>query len=181
MTTLSEIRSRLDELNENRKDLESVIFNVKFELGELESDLRGLTTSGTDFNRHCLEEDIKSCKENISSLNKELTALKEDYDDQQLLISRIVDSGIRLPDIGVTTAPPIDGMVVGVQEGVVVLSVGKDDNVEIGYEFTIYDGNRFIGKVQVTKVLDDMSGCTILFQEDSGIREGHKASTRLSS
>jgi len=26
-----------------------------------------------------------------------------------------------------------------------------------------------------------MSGCTILFQEDSGIREGHKASTRLSS
>jgi hypothetical protein len=69
---------------------------------------------------------------------------------------------------------------VGVQEGVVVLSVGKDDNVEIGYEFTIYDGDRFIGKVQVTKVLDDMSGCTILFQEGSGIREGHKASTRLS-
>ena len=99
-----------------------------------------------------------------------------------MLISRIVDSGVRLPDIGVATAPPIDGMVVGVQEGVVVLSVGKDDGVEVGYEFTIYDGNTFIGKVQVTKVLDDMAGCTILFEESGRkISDGNKASTRLTS
>jgi len=182
-TKIDDLDSRIAQKDEHIQDKDSNIARLEEEITRLsaEIDTAGDAKKLAERLRNRALLDKEQLAQQAEALNKELTALKEDYDDQQLLISRIVDSGIRLPDIGVTTAPPIDGMVVGVQEGVVVLSVGKDDNVEIGYEFTIYDGNRFIGKVQVTKVLDDMSGCTILFQEDSGIREGHKASTRLSS
>jgi len=182
-TKIDDLDSRIAQKDEHIQDKDSNIARLEEEITRLsvEIDNAGDAKKLAERLRNRALLDKEQLAQQTEALNKELTALKEDYDDQQLLISRIVDSGIRLPDIGVATAPPIDGMVVGVQEGVVVLSVGKDDNVEIGYEFTIYDGNRFIGKVQVTKVLDDMSGCTILFQEDSGIREGHKASTRLSS
>ena len=182
-TKIDDLDSRIAQKDEHIQDKDSNIARLEEEITRLstEIDTAGDAKKLAERLRNRALLDKEQLAQQTEALNKELTALKEDYDDQQLLISRIVDSGIRLPDIGVITPPPIDGMVVGVQEGVVVLSVGKDDNVEIGYEFTIYDGNRFIGKVQVTKVLDDMSGCTILFQEDSGIREGHKASTRLSS
>ena len=182
-TKIDDLDSRIAQKDEHIQDKDSNIARLEEEITRLsvEIDNAGDAKKLAERLRNRALLDKEQLAQQAEALNKELTALKEDYDDQQLLISRIVDSGIRLPDIGVITPPPIDGMVVGVQEGVVVLSVGKDDNVEIGYEFTIYDGNRFIGKVQVTKVLDDMSGCTILFQEDSGIREGHKASTRLSS
>ncbi|MEE2858042.1 MAG: hypothetical protein VX949_11680 [Planctomycetota bacterium] len=182
-TKIDDLDSRIAQKDEHIQDKDSNIARLEEEITRLSSEIdeAGDAKKLAERLRNRALLDKEQLAQQTEALNKELTALREDYDDQQLLISRIVDSGVRLPDIGVTTAPPIDGMVVGVQEGVVVLSVGKDDNVEIGYEFTIYDGNRFIGKVQVTKVLDDMSGCTILFQEDSGIREGHKASTRLSS
>ncbi len=175
--------TRLAQKDEHIQDKDSNIARLEDEVSRLNSEIASAGDAKKDAerlrNRAILDKETLS--QQNEALNKELTALKSDFDDQELLIGRIVDSGVRLPDIGVTTAPPIDGMVVGVQEGVVVLSVGRDDDVEVGYEFTIYDGSRFIGKVQVTKVLDDMSGCTILFQEGAGIREGHKASTRLSS
>ena len=183
-TKIDDMESRIAQKDEHIQDKDSNIARLEDEISRLttEIDDAGSAKKTAERMRNRALLDKEQLAQQNEALNKEITALREDFDDQKLLISRIVDSGIRLPDIGVTTAPPIDGMVVGVQEGIVVLSVGKDDNVQIGYEFTIYDGDRFIGKVQVTKVLDDMSGCTILFEEDgTQISEGHKASTRLSS
>ncbi|MEE2883915.1 MAG: hypothetical protein VYD70_09370 [Planctomycetota bacterium] len=183
-TRIDDMESRIAQKDEHIQDKDSNIGRLEDEISRLttEIDAAGSAKKSAERLRNRALLDKEQLSQQNEALNKEITALREDFDNQKLLISRIVDSGIRLPDIGVITAPPIDGMVVGVQEGVVVLSVGKDDNVQIGYEFTIYDGNRFIGKVQVTKVLDDMSGCTILFEEDGNrISEGHKASTRLSS
>ncbi|MGE4633505.1 MAG: hypothetical protein AAEJ47_10760 [Planctomycetota bacterium] len=183
-TKIDDMESRIAQKDEHIQDKDSNIGRLEDEISRLtqEIDEAGSAKKTAERMRNRALLDKEQLAQQNEALNKEITALREDFDDQKLLISRIVDSGIRLPDIGVTTAPPIDGMVVGVQEGIVVLSVGKDDDVQVGYEFTIYDGDRFIGKVQVTKVLDDMSGCTILFEEDgTRISEGHKASTRLSS
>lgn len=183
-TKIDDMESRIAQKDEHIQDKDSNIGRLEDEISRLtqEIDEAGSAKKTAERMRNRALLDKEQLAQQNEALNKEITALREDFDDQKLLISRIVDSGIRLPDIGVTTAPPIDGMVVGVQEGIVVLSVGRDDNVQVGYEFTIYDGDRFIGKVQVTKVLDDMSGCTILFEEDgTRISEGHKASTRLSS
>lgn len=183
-TKIDDLESRIAQKDTHLQDKDANIARLEEEISKLNDEAQDASNAkkvAESLRNRALLDKEQLSQEN-EALNKELTALRSDFDDQKLLISRIVDSGVRLPDIGVATAPPIDGMVVGVEDGVVVLSVGKDDGVEVGYEFTIYDGNTFIGKVQVTKVLEDMAGCTILFEESGRkISDGNKASTRLTS
>ena len=48
---------------------------------------------------------------------------------------------------------------------IVILSVGSDDKVEEGHEFTVYRGEHFVARVQVSKVTSDMAGARVLFVE----------------
>ena len=62
----------------------------------------------------------------------------------------------------------------------VMLSVGAEDGVKKGYRFTISRGERYIGKVEVEKVFDDMSSAKILADWTKGpIKENDDASTRV--
>jgi len=79
-------------------------------------------------------------------------------------------------------APPIHAKVNAVdpKEKLVVLSAGKDQKVENGYEFLVYRGGQFVGKVQVIKVYPDLSGARILFAKDGmEIEQGDSATTSL--
>ena len=61
-----------------------------------------------------------------------------------------------------------------------ILSVGSDENVQEGFTFTVYDRDRFVGKVKVETVMNDMCGARVLFTEPGEtIEAGQKASTRL--
>lgn len=53
----------------------------------------------------------------------------------------------------------VDGNVVGVQPGKIVLSVGEDDRVELGMHFEIYRGEQVVGEVVVERVLRDSCWC----------------------
>ncbi|GIW72163.1 MAG: hypothetical protein KatS3mg102_1705 [Planctomycetota bacterium] len=80
--------------------------------------------------------------------------------------------------------PAINGVVAGVDTSTepasVLLSVGKDQGVERGYQFTIYRRDTFIGKVVVTKPMRDSSGARVLFTAPGQqIRAGDTAATRL--
>ena len=86
--------------------------------------------------------------------------------------------------IGGPPVPAIDAQVVAVkndvQPGLVLLSVGSDDLVEQGFQFSIYREQTFVGKVVVERVLRDSAGCRLLFTaEGENVRPGDKAATRL--
>ena len=181
-TRNDDLDARIAQKDKHLEDKDTVIGRMEEEVQTLNSSyntaLEAKKNAERLRNRSLLDKEQLS--QQLVDANKELAALREDYDNQQLLLTRIVDSGVRLPDIGVQVAPAIDGVVVAVEEGIVILSVGKDDGVEEGYEFTVYDGDVFLGKIQVTRVLDDMAGCKILFVENGmNISSGNKASTRL--
>ncbi len=109
--------------------------------------------------------------------NIELAEARAELEDAQLVISGYEASGVGSVMVA---QPKIDGVVMAVNNGIVVLSVGRDDNVKAGYEFTIYEGDTFIGKVKVENVVGDMAGARVLFTESGQtIRAGNKASTRL--
>jgi hypothetical protein len=79
-------------------------------------------------------------------------------------------------------APPIDALVeeVDVELKLVVLSVGKIDEVKEGYEFTIYRSDKFIGKVRVHKVYERLAGGRVLFTATGAqIQQGDQATTRI--
>ena len=63
---------------------------------------------------------------------------------------------------------------------VVVLSVGAADGVKVGYRFTVYRGEEYVGKVEVIQVLDDMSYARVLADwTRKEIRADDDASTRV--
>ena len=79
-------------------------------------------------------------------------------------------------------APPIDALVEEVDADLklVVLSVGKQDEVKEGFEFTVYREDKFVGKVRVHKVYENLAGARVLFTAaGGGIRQGDRATTRI--
>jgi len=82
-------------------------------------------------------------------------------------------------------APPIVAVVQAVgkpEEKVVVLSMGRNDRVRQGFEFTVTRDERFVGRVKVIKVYDELCGARVLFTgEGEAIRQGDKATLVLRS
>ncbi len=62
----------------------------------------------------------------------------------------------------------------------VMISVGSDDQVRKGYRFTVYRGERYVGKVEVEKVFSDMCSARILSDwTKEKIKEGDDVSTGI--
>ena len=79
-------------------------------------------------------------------------------------------------------SPPIDALVeeVDANLSLVVLSVGSQDEVKEGAEFTIYREDKFVGKVRVNKVYENLAGARVLFTaEGADIKQGDRATTRI--
>jgi len=82
------------------------------------------------------------------------------------------------------SAPRIDAVVKAVshKDKIVLLSVGKDQKVEEGLEFTVYRGPEFIGKVRVIRVYPDLAGAEVIYtKEKAEMQAGDRASTSLPS
>jgi hypothetical protein len=116
-----------------------------------------------------------------SDLLKSYTQTRKELNDKKLVLQKLRDFGIPVEKIVLLQPPPpIDAEVVAYDDPtrLVLLSVGRKQGVEEGYEFTIYRGTRFIARVKVEKVLPDLSGCRIIF-EVAKIQKGDLAATRL--
>jgi hypothetical protein len=123
--------------------------------------------------------DLQQQEEANEHLLTELTDIRKALDEKTLRLEALATIGYPVDTIPVAV-PKISGIVSAVRGDIVVLSVGRQDNVREGYEFTIYEGDRFIGKVKVESLLDDMSGARVLFTEQGAtIKAGQNASTRL--
>jgi hypothetical protein len=120
-------------------------------------------------------------RKDLSDLRKDYVACRDDLNDKKLIIQKLNDFGIPVAKIVLLKPPPpIDGEVVAYDPDtrLVLLSVGRQDKVEEGYEFTIYRGTRFIGRAKVEKVLPDLCGARVIF-EVAKIQKGDLAATRL--
>jgi hypothetical protein len=80
---------------------------------------------------------------------------------------------------GEGTTPTLKGKILGVQDDLVVLSLGKDDKVEPGMVFAVSRGSTYLGDITIKQVYKDMSGGQIVYiVEGAQIREGDDAETK---
>jgi hypothetical protein len=110
----------------------------------------------------------------------EYNSLRSKAETMELQIASAVKAGVNLDEF--PNVIPIDAVIQAVEQEkkLVVLSVGKDQKVQEGFKFTVYRGDRFVGKVQVVKVYEDLAGARILFTQDNeSIQIGDKAATQL--
>ena len=122
--------------------------------------------------------DLQEVAKDLETTSIELADVTRRFEENETLIQMATSKGVKFTDL--VGVPKIDAVVAAVKDGIVVLSVGRDDGVEVGYEFDVYQGETYIGKVRVENVLDDMAGASILYtNENRTIQTGHKASTRL--
>jgi hypothetical protein len=128
--------------------------------------------------RNRMKRDLDASSQELHVARVEYKELVDRYETQELLLNAyIVDYGHRAPGL----APTIDALVSAVDgaEDLVLLSVGSDQKVQEGYEFTIYRDASFIGKVKVTKVYPSLSGAEVVFTDNGArIRRGDRATTR---
>jgi len=124
--------------------------------------------------------DLEKATDQYSKQLIEFNTLRSKSETMELQLAAAEKAGL---DLGrISTEPAIDAVVQAVAEDkkLVVLSVGRDQKVQEGFKFTVYRGDRFVGKVQVVKVYEDLAGARILFsQENEAIQIGDKAATQL--
>jgi hypothetical protein len=130
--------------------------------------------------RNRMKADLDKANTELAGMRVDFTGLEEKLASLELIVADCEKRfGGPIPHL---PPPPIDAQVedVDAAQGLVVLSAGRDQKVKTGYEFTVYRGAKFVGKVRVTRVFDDLSGAEIVFTaEGASIERGDRASTAL--
>jgi predicted nucleic acid-binding Zn-ribbon protein len=118
-----------------------------------------------------------------SDLLKSFTQTRKELSDTKLVLLALERFGIPVKKIVLLQPPPsIEAVVVAYDEPtrLVVLSVGRRNEVVEGYEFTVWRGSRFVARIKVEEVRPDWSACRVMFEATGEkIQKGDLAATRL--
>ena len=116
----------------------------------------------------------------VAALEKKIVDLGEMLEGLNLKLAAYKDRVGDLPDMVGQKAMKAKVTSVSGQYNIVMLSVGRDDGVTPGYEFTIYRGDTYVGKVVIDRVEKDYcSGQSKKELEKSPIQAGDDATTRF--
>jgi hypothetical protein len=125
-------------------------------------------------------ECLKKAYADIAGMEKQMidvSRLKNDLEQQQAYLQ---ERSHGMGDLAIE--PKIDGKVQRISErtGLIRISVGRKDLVQVGYRFTVYRGSSYVSKVVVEKVGESWSECRELtdFRKDV-IEKGDSVSTRV--
>ena len=173
--TASDLQSTIDTLNADKTRL---IGEKDSALGEKRSAVDDKNNAVTEQKR--LENEVLSRDDTILELEKRAYDMAERIARTDLVVALYKE---KFGEIGETIGvEKIDSVVAGVNNdlNIVLLSVGSDDNVKVGYEFAIYRGNEYVATVVVDKVeKDHCSGYSKKEVERLPISVGDKGTTRF--
>jgi hypothetical protein len=131
-----------------------------------------------------MENEANNARHRLVASQKEMQRLEKDLHHNSWVIQKLQGSGVPVQDIvfGAGEQPDIEihGKVLAVRPEVnlVMVSVGTDQKVRKGYRFTVFREDRYIGKVEVEKVFDNMCSARILSDwTKEKVKEGDDVST----
>lgn len=106
-------------------------------------------------------------------LKKQLNASNQKVEEQTYLLDKVksklgkdISEFIVDGDLDKTPIKPIEAKVIATipEQNLVMLSVGKADEVKVGYKFTVYRGGDYVGKVEVIELHPNMSAGRVLVE-----------------
>jgi len=171
--SLTMVRQRNGELTNIASVARAVAFNLNVKLAEIEDDLNNLQTEHTrsleSFEK--LNAELKQANAFIAQAREKFPkvyeALKDEKGSTQVMHG--VVAAVRLNPQG--------------QQEFVMLSIGKEEGIEEGQEFIIYRDSKYICKVRIEKVMNDMAPARVIPSSwnTNGltIQQGDQAANRL--
>ena len=196
---LSDKKNSQQELNEKRARvtmLEESVSKRTEELSDVREQLSGARESAETARTNLIdlrelvvvyEKEKGKLRGDLEILQSKMVTQQEELKKASRLMASLEERGIDIDGVSAGDAgseAPINAKVLSVREdvNVVLLSVGKKDQVKEGYQFTIYQGGTYKGKVMVESVYPNMSSARILrnlMADAETIQEGDNASTRI--
>lgn len=163
---ISDVRAELKDQAEANKKLEQANKALRAERDEAI-----LARDFADSTAIEAVSDLKAAQQELLQMSKEVRRLVERNMEQSVLVEAARKQGFD-PKMLVGSpsgTPPVTGRVLEVEEevGIVILNVGETKNVRPGMEFVISRGSKYITKVRVRNIYEDM--CSAVILEDMGV------------
>ena len=181
-TDLASKEKRLAELTTTMQTQEQNVNIATAQVQKLTQDIKTQIARADDLFKKSLE-----LTDQLSQANVQMPALKERSDQltEMLATARLLlaQAGMTLEDPIDRRPPPIDAAVEAVtREGLVEVAAGKHDGIRTGHELDIVRNNRFIGRIKINYVTEDLAVGTVLPEiTDQQVRRGDRATTKLNA
>lgn len=170
------LTNNLSEMSKQKDDLSKALEVKTAEAG----DALKLRDQAVD-DRTRIAEQFKDLKVSLDDLKQRHVDLAKKKADLEWLLARIQEKIGAIPD-EITAMPKIDGRVVGVSSkmNLVVISVGEEDGVRIGFEFTVFRGSSYVGKLVVEKLYPRQAACRIVLEKTKDqVQPGDSVTTHV--
>lgn len=144
-----------------------------------------------------LREQIKSTREDRNQLTARLVKAKDEYHrlkgtyetlkeraaqlhlENNLVTQKLQVLGIK-PDTLLDAPPAVQGEVLAVSEGLVEVSLGRDDGIREGFTLEVHRGGQYLGRLKVRTVRDHKSVAEVLTSFQKGyIQAGDRVNSKL--
>jgi len=115
-----------------------------------------------------MENELNVTKQSYATLQRDKQQIEQDLALQTGRIEGLIKRGVpvmqMLGEDAAASQQAVDAVVLAVKPdaGLVMLSAGSQQNVKVGYQFTISRGDQYVGKVQVDRVYPDMCSARVM-------------------
>ena len=194
-----QVRNDNNQLRNSVDAINGALKNVQNELGDLQTRNKALMDSNESLKKETadakkaqmdaeedrarIEGDLKRATDDVAEKERLLKTCSDDRDNKAATIEALIKLGVDVPALVGNNVELIEGKVsaVGPNSTFVVLSVGQNDKVKVGYAFHVYRGGDYIGRVVVDNVLPDSSTARVTFKNSKGLefQAMDSATTRL--
>jgi len=183
-----QLNGTYEQLAENTKRIQAEAESTRERLDKVQTDLDAVNKEKADAQAEIvrLNEQIGDLKLKVDTQAKVAEEQQKKIADKDAIIAaykKAVPSVVI--DIGNVRVPPaIEAKIeeVDTDAGIVVLSVGSEDNVEKGFTFFVYRDASYVGQVEVDRVFAAKSAARINPEmTPATIQPGDGATTRLGS
>ena len=152
LETLSTAQSDLQNKN---SELQTIINQLRDQLSTAESERRTAQDEARTAQESIarLEQEGKDANEALAAQEAANQALRDQLDSSQTALAMYQDKHGPLPE-ATMMMKSVSGVVQAVDNemDIYVVSVGSQDGVKVGYEFTVYRGDQYIATIVVDKV-----------------------------
>jgi hypothetical protein len=151
------------ELKDSREEIDTLHSNLTEAKTKLDNALKLRDQAQDDLARS--QKDLSDVKMVLSDLKKKHVELAMENQRLKFTLARVQEvTKISIEDLANASVPAISGKVVGVsnRHNLVVINVGEEDGVHVGFQFTVYRGREYVAKIVIEKVYPNQAAGRVI-------------------